>query len=334
MACPIGSCPPEKSRYGAVYARKSLQGETRFDSGQGEMMLNLGLLVDKGGSAGPVIYGKLPLYVGVMQTAGGGTAWAMNANSIRNAIPGGRNSFGGMPGSGVPGKPGALGNVSTIGFENDLTNWDKDSAQSGAFIALYYGHFQGSFSSSAYFNLDAVMAGATYGAHYGMYWQKSSVKDITWMDASGSDTGMEFVGKHASSVFEDNSSGNVSLLLKGRKSMASIIDAGSANSSFNPTGSFRQATIEDKSTSPSFLEISGLHSSAAIKDSTETLSDNFFMAIKANHKVCLNGRSVCIYYSETEKMVVGTDPEGRRIWHIDDAGNAVFAGSVTPHGKP
>ncbi|MFT9447628.1 hypothetical protein, partial [Gluconobacter japonicus] len=293
IACPVGGCPSISSTIGPVKSAYSLQGETQINSGQGEMVLNLGLLVDKGASGGAVTYGKLPLYVGMMQTRGAGSAWAFSTNSIRNGIPGGENSINDMPGSGTPGLEGLIGSVSTIGYENDLTNWDEDTAISGAFVAGYYGHMQGSYASTAYLNLDAAMAAGAYGAHYGEYFQPNTVKDAVWVENTASTTGMLFMGSHKNADIEDDATGNVVLLIKGTKNIASILDEGNSPGFLQSSGKYTIATINDRSTSPSAFNLSGNYSLAAITDSTPNNDNEYFMIIKDKHKICFELKMVC-----------------------------------------
>lgn len=334
VACPLGSCPSLGSTPGPVKSTYTLQGETQINSGQGEMMVNLGLLVDKGASGGAVTYGKLPLYVGMMQARGAGSAWVFNTNAIRNGVPGGENSINGLPGSGTEGSEGAIGSVSTIGYENDLTNWDEDTEKSGAFVAGYYGHMQGSYASTAYFNLDANMSTGVFGAHYGEYWQPNTVKDAVWVENTGSTTGMLFKGSHINADIEDDGTGNTVLLLKGTKNIASILDEGTSPAFLQATGNYTIATINDQSSSPAAFNLSGSYTLAAINDSMPTTNNVAFVSIKAQHKVCFDGQATCMYYDNANKKLYGTNSTGTIIWSVDDSGNAIFKGTVTPSGTP
>lgn len=329
VACPIGSCPPIGSALGPVKSAWTMQGETKIDTGQGEMMINLGMLVDKGAPGGATTYGKLPLYVGMMQAQGGGSAWALNTNAIRNGVPGGANSINGLPGSGTEGARGAMGKVSTIAYENDLTNWDEDTATSGAFVVGYYGHMQGSYASTAYFNMDATMPAGIFGAHYGEYWQPNSVEDTVWVENTAATTGTLYKGNHTNATIEDDGTGNAAFLLKGKKSIASILDQSSSPAFLQASGAYSNATINDQSTSPAALNLSGTYSLAAVNDSMPTTDNVAFISVKTQHKVCLNGQSVCLYYDSKNKKIYGTNSSGVITWSIDDSGNAVFKGTVT-----
>lgn len=328
-ACPIGSCPAIGSALGPVKSTWTMQGETKIDTGQGEMMINLGMLVDKGASGGATTYGKLPLYVGMMQARGGGSAWAFNTNAIRNAVPGGANSINGLPGSGTEGSRGAMGSVSTIAYENDLTNWDEDTATSSAFVVGYYGHMQGSYASTAYFNMDATMPAGIFGAHYGEYWQPNSVEDTVWVENTAATTGTLYKGNHTNATIEDDGTGSTAFLLKGKKSIASILDQSSSPAFLQSSGTYSIATINDQATSPAALNLGGSYSLAAINDSMTTTDNVAFISVKAQHKVCFNGQSACLYYDATNKKIYGTNSSGVITWSIDDSGNAVFKGTVT-----
>lgn len=334
IACPLGGCTSLGSTLGPAKSAYTLQGKTQIDSGQGEMILNLGLLVDKGAPGGATTFGKLPLYIGMMQARGAGTAWALTTNSIRNGVPGGKNSINGLPGSGTPGPEGAIGSVSTIGYENDLTNWDEDTATSGAFVTGYYGHMQGSYPSTAYFNLDATMVTGVVGAHYGEFFQPNTVKDTVWVENTASTTGMQFMGSHKNADIEDDGTGNTVLLIRGTKNIAAILDKGTSPAFLESSGKHTIASVNDQSTSPAALNLSGHYSLAAINDAISNNDNMDFMSIKAGHRICFNGKAVCMYYDSIKKKIYGTNSAGTIMWSIDDSGNARFRGSVTANAVP
>lgn len=318
IACPIGSCPPENSTLGPVYSVMNLQSQTSKLTGEGEMTLNVGMLVDSGNKSGASTYGKLPLYVGVMQTTGAGTAWAFNTNAIRNATPGGSNSINGLPGSGTPGAQGAIGNVATYGYENDLTNWDDDVETSGANIIQYYGHMQGTYRSTAYFNMDASMPDNVYGAKYGMVWQPNSVSDILINDNTSSNTGILFSANNKNANIEVDGSGNVGLYMKGTKSLNDILISNNTPISISVSGTHSSSSINDTSITPAAINLSGTYSLAAIN--TQSSKSPQVLTMSKGQNICFFGSDYCLSVGNTNNKLSYT-VDSNTIFNIDNKGN-------------
>lgn len=195
--CPTSNCPlPPR---GPVLSSQWIHGKTTKGRDQHEWLSNIGLLVGTGSPDGQ----KVAQYIGAMQVPGGGTAWALNTDSVRNATPGGRYSMAGFEGSGVPGQPGAMGRENgTIGYELDFTNWDQDSAPGqGPFTVGQYVHAQGSFTSLAAIYFDAKMARGSRGWHDGLLFNGDNViRQNTISDFTHSHTSLTIGGQHVMGV--------------------------------------------------------------------------------------------------------------------------------------
>jgi hypothetical protein len=166
---------------------------------QPEWLSTLGLLVKTGDPDGQ----KVGQYIGVLQQKGAGTAWALNTDSVRNAVPGGLNSFGGLEGSGIPDKPGNIGAKNgTIGYELDFTNWDAASRPGvGAFTVGQYVHAQGSFTSLAALYLDAKMADGQKAWHTGLMFNGDQLfSEHSLFDGSSSHNSISIAGHHTVGV--------------------------------------------------------------------------------------------------------------------------------------
>lgn len=329
VSCPIGSCPSENSELGPVYSNMNIQSKTSKLNGEGEMTLNVGMLVDSGNQSGSTTYGKLPLYVGMMQTTGAGTAWAFNTNAIRNGVPGGTNSINGLPGSGTPGNKGALGTISTYGYENDLTNWDDDVDTSGANVIEYYGHMQGSYKSTAYFNMDANMPDGVYGAKYGMVWQPNSVSDILINSNTNSNTGILFSGNNQNANMEIDGSGNVGLYIKGTKSLNDILISDNTPVSVSISGTHSSSSINDISTTPAAINLSGSYSLSAINTQSSSASQVLTMAKGQN--ICFSGSDYCLSVGNASNELSYT-VSGNVIFDVDSSGN-ITTGRITSNSE-
>ena len=196
VTCPTANCPapPSKSVLSTVF----VHGETSKGSDQAEWLANMGLLVKSGSPDGQ----KVTEYLGVMQQAGAGTAWTLNTDLVRNAVPGGPNAFGGLEGSGMPGRPGAIGERNgSIGYELDFTNWDANSSPGqGAFTVGQYVHAQGSYTSLSALYFDAHMDQSNGNAGWSdgiLFNGDRVVKDNTFFDATNAVSSMTVAGHHS-----------------------------------------------------------------------------------------------------------------------------------------
>ena len=207
--CPTSNCPAPP--HSPVLATQWIHGSTTKGAEQPEWLSTLGLLVDQGNPDGQ----KVGQYIGVMQTIGAGTAWALNTDSVRNALPGGNNSFGGAEGSGRPGSPGAIGDANgTIGYELDFTNWDKDSGPGkGPFTVGQYIHSQGSYTSLAAIFMDAHMYQGRDAWHTGILFNDPSlISDHTIYDGTNALNSLSISGHHAVGVNTTKSNANLTAL--------------------------------------------------------------------------------------------------------------------------
>ncbi|MEH3148006.1 MAG: hypothetical protein PGN34_22310 [Methylobacterium frigidaeris] len=201
--CPTANCPAPPRK--PVLSTQFIHGATRQGGDQAEWLSNLGLLVRTGDPDGQ----KVTQYLGVMQVPGAGTAWALNTDLVRNASPGGENSFGGFEGSGTPGKPGAIGaRNGSIGYELDFTNWDTESAPGvGPFTVGQYIHAQGSYTSLSGIYFDAQMAEGAKGWHAAIMLNGEAVaKEHGLFDGSHARNSVTIAGRHETGV--NTSQGN------------------------------------------------------------------------------------------------------------------------------
>ena len=193
--CPTSNCPAPPLP--PVLSTQFIHGATSKGAGQAEWLSNIGLFVKTGNADGQ----KVAQYIGVMQQEGAGTAWALNTDSVRNASVGAPNAFGGFEGSGLPGKPGAIGvRNGSIGYELDFTNWDANSAPGvGAFTVGQYIHAQGSYTSLSAIYFDANMDSSNKNSGWtdGILFNGDRVvSDNTFFDATRSANSLTIAGSH------------------------------------------------------------------------------------------------------------------------------------------
>jgi len=169
-------------------------------------------------------------------------------------------------------------------------------------------------ASPAQIQLDGAPTGQsildnTTGPHGYQVMGKHTGADIE--DAYGSPIAIEIQNAmHASEDINDNTTSPIGILLQGAHATADIefLAASSSAQSFlgtytNPVSDYRSATAK----------------SAAI-------------ALAANQTVCFGGTSNCVTYNGTKYEF--TNSSGTNIMSLDNSGNVVIKGTLTPQGSP
>ncbi len=198
--CPAANCTPTQPALAGLW----VEGRSTRSS-QAEGLVTLGWTVGTGSPNSQ----KPAVYIGALQTPGGGSTWTLNTDIVRGASPGGRNSYAGMSGSGIPETvAGSVGlHNSTIGYELDFSNWDADGGYGeGPFTVGLYLHNSSTFASSAAFYMDAAPTTQAYAWHRGLEWAGARlIKDATFSDDTGSDTSLRIAGTHFAALSTTNS---------------------------------------------------------------------------------------------------------------------------------
>ncbi|KAB8122450.1 hypothetical protein D3W54_14765 [Komagataeibacter medellinensis] len=369
VACPVGSCPPltdPKLAYAAIQQYTASQKDQNWELGA-----VFGMLDQTGAGTGEANDdtpgAKMGAYIGLMQTANGGPGWALNTNIVRNMVPGGPNSITGYPGAGNEGAPGAMNNYSsTIGYELDVSNFDKDSnglPPSYPFVVGEYITTTSTFSSYAGIHF-GIGQGQTVAAwHNGILFTSPNsaggrvIADNTIADYSNSDIGWHTSGQHATASFFDESSGGkygawftgtksiedidistgtlVGIGINGTRGGAGIhlnvgVSSGASNSGISDTGSHGNGqSYDDQSTSAVGIKAEGTYSYAAF--SAQQANTKIALAAGENQEVCFSDSDRCVTYDgNTLVYSAGTT----RLFAIDNSGNLSIKGSLTQNGNP
>ena len=312
-SCPTGNCPikPEVGNGGPILSSQVIQATTTQGSTIGEFMSNLGFYVASGKGGGQ----KVTQYLGLMQGHGAGVGWTLNTDIVRGACPGGPFSLNGLPGSGIPfGSPGCpyppgdIGRDGTIGYELDLTNWDQDAAPGGPFVVGEFISTLSQFTSLAGIYYGHVPAQTVPSWHAGVYFSGGTAKDDTIHDESGASIGYHATGPHALAAFEDDSTGETSILINGQHSSQSI---------------------GDHAKTPAALNLAGSYALAAI--TTENATTPNALIAKEGQNVCFAGVDACV---SARNGKLAYQVGGEVLFSIDRQGNAVFRGSVKQNAVP
>lgn len=292
VTCPVSNCP----RPNSVLSAMDIYGQTTRGARTPEWESVVGLFSATGDPGGQ----KVVQYLGGMQAPGAGALWTLNTDVVRNALPGGRFSISGSPGSGMPGKPGGIGRVnSTIGYELDLTNWSEDDAPGGPFVVGMFINTLSSYSS---------LAGIYYGSareqkipswHNGIFFAANTIKDNSVFDNSSASFSYQVSGSHRA-AFYDNSNSQTGLFINGAHAVEDILLSDQA-----PVG----------------IAINGNHNTAAI-------------TVRSGQRVCFDTNNSCVSYDTGRRGWSITDLSGKRIAAIDDDGNMILKGKVIQNGEP
>jgi hypothetical protein len=291
--CPVGNCPQPNSVVSAI----DIYGQTTQGPRQPEWESVIGLFSATGHPDGQ----KVVQYLGGMQAPGAGSLWTLNTDVVRNATPGGQFSFGGQPGSGVPGSPGGIGRAdATIGYELDLTNWSEDDAPGGAFVVGMFINTLSSYSSLAGIYLGAATGQTVPSWHDGIMFSPNTVSDNAVYDGSDASFSYQVGGAHLAAIY-DNSASQVGLSINGSHSAADIL-------------------LSDRA--PVGIAIAGSHETAAI-------------AVPSGQRVCFDDlQAACLSYVAAGRKWLVTGPAGSPVASIDADGNLTVKGRVIQGAEP
>lgn len=367
--CPVGNCPPAtvNAGFGGTYGGPTMSSFTVYGQStpdqHPQFHINTGLYVKDGGSSG----GKgqyVDFYAGAMQGPGAGATWAMNTVSVRGACPGGPNSLFGQPGSGIPfgdpgcaTPPGSLGNNTTIGYEMDHSNFDADSAISGAFSVGLYINTLSKYTSGAgvtFGNSAGQNAATVPGSwHHGIEFAPNTVADATIYDLSNSPFFLLTNGTHGIALIQDDSTGPVSLKLNGLKSAADIQATSNSPAALAVTGARSVAAFYDNSTGPTAVSVDGTHSVASISlpgtapaavaaggtyavaaYTSVAATTPISLQAAAGQRVCFNGNANCIQYNSAAGKFFFTNSGNVIKASLDNNGNMILSGTLTQNGTP
>lgn len=222
---PVANSPsPGTNGEPAVEAQFVVQGQTSQGATIPEWTAVFGNYVNTGSPGGQ----KVSVYSGVVQGPNGGAVWSLNTDVVRNGVPGPGSNVPGGPsgiGSSTPGTPGSVGIPdSTIGYELDFCNWDRDCPPGGAFTVGMYVHVQSIFASLAGIYFDSTpLATNNFAWHNGIEFAgQYTVQDNTIFDNSSSHYSYQSVGNHAGATFYANDTGPLGLVIAGNHSAADI----------------------------------------------------------------------------------------------------------------
>ncbi|MFT8327721.1 hypothetical protein [Gluconobacter oxydans] len=365
--CPIGSCPPISSPQAAYSALEQYTVSQKVKNW--EIGAAFGMLDATGAHVGQANDhtdgAKMGVYIGLMQTANGGPGWSLNSNIVRNAQPGGVNSVPGYAGAGTEGRPGAMDVYSsTIGYELDLSNFDRDSNGLPPRYPFVVGEYL--TTTSTYTSWAGIFYGIGDGQkadswHDGILFSSPnqgggrSVSDNTILDLSNADVGYHSLGIHANAGWYDESRGKYGLWLTGTK-MIEDIDISSSSpvalaingqrpsgaihmniSALGTDGSYgildtsehgKRSSYDDRSNGDAAIEARGHYTQAAFSSIGATTA----VALNAasGQKVCFDHGNHCLVYKNGALNYLVSD---RNIMKIDDNGNITIQGTITQNGK-
>ena len=345
--CPVANCPagprgPTLPGGGPVLSAQWLHGRTAKDAMQDEWLSNLGLFIGTGRGGGQ----KVTQYLGAMQGPGAGAGWALNTDIVRGACPGGPDSLYGQPGSGIPfgapgctARPGSLGTANTtVGYELDLTNWDQDGGPGGPLVVGMMVQTLSSFPGTAGILFNSYARQAVPGWHSGIQFTgpidhaPATARDNTVLDGSGSEYGYHLHGVHAGAGLRDDGTGRVGVLLLGTKTEADLQADTASPAGIAVAGRHANQAIGDTSVTPAALNLAGQYGIAAVV--TSNASTPIALSAKAGQSVCFDGAHACARYDAAARKWYFTNGAGEVVSSVDDAGNAVFRGTVTQKGVP
>lgn len=292
VTCPVSNCPNRNS----VLSALNIYGQTRRGADTPEWESVIGLYSATGDPNGQ----KVVQYLGGMQGPGAGSLWTLNTDIVRNATPGGINSFYGQPGSGVIGAPGGIGRRDgTIGYELDLTNWSEDDAPGGPFVVGMFVNTLSSYSSLAGIYFGAAKPQKVPSWHDGIFFSANTVKDNSVFDASDASFSYQVAGSHLA-AFYDNSNSRTGLSINGSHSEEDIL-------------------LSDRA--PVGIAIGGIHATAAI-------------TVASGQRVCFDTKESCVTYDAARHKWLISGPSGMNIASIDDSGNMVLKGRLVQGREP
>lgn len=366
--CPVGSCPPASSSQAAFSALEQYTISQKVKNW--EIGAVFGMLDTTGAHVGQANDhtdgAKMGVYIGLMQTANGGPGWSLNSNIVRNAEPGGVNSVRGYAGAGTEGHAGAMDVYSsTIGYELDLSNFDRDSNGLPPRYPFVVGEYL--TTTSTYTSWAGIFYGIGDGQkadawHDGIFFSSPnrgggrSAADNTILDLSNADVGYHSQGVHANAGWYDESRGKYGLWLTGTKTIEDIDISSSspvalAINGTRPSGAIhlnttapgsdgsygildtgdhgKHPSYDDRSTGNAAIEAGGHYTQAAFSSVGATTP----VALNAakGQRVCFDHGNHCLIYKNGAlTYLVGA----RNIMRIDDDGNITVRGKVTQGGKP
>lgn len=317
--CPVGNCPTAPGRGfggnggGPTLSSLWVQGSTVADRGTSEYLANVGLFVGTGDGNGQ----KVASYVGAMQGPGAGTTWSFNTDVVRGACPGGPDSLYGMPGSGIPfgtagcgATPGSVGRRNgTVGYELDLTNWDADTGNSGAFVVGLYIQTLGTYTSGA--GISFGKGGGATSWHHGVEFAPGTVADAALYDVSDAPFTLLTTGTHAMATIQDGSTGPATLRTEGAHTVAHLVLGGTAPAALSASGTFPLAAL-----------------------TTATATTPVALQAAPGQKVCWAGLNGCVSYDAAARRFYFTDGTGTVVASLRDGGNLVLKGTLTQNGVP
>lgn len=366
VSCPVGSCPPASSAQ-LTHAGFQQYAVSNLDKNW-EIGGVFGILDTTGGGTGGANDhtdgAKMALYAGIMQTLTGGPAWALNTNVVRCATPGSDNSLPGFAGAGNACTTAQRGTMdvysSTIGYELDLSNFDRDANGLPPQYPFVVGEYV--TTSSFYPGWAAIFYGIGQGQtsdawHNGILFSSPNsgggrtIADNTFLDLSNSDVGYHAQGTHKKTGWYDESTGQFGVWIVGTKSVEDIdLSTGTpVGIGINGTRSYEAihlnvtapngivdtgthvggSSYADNSSGDSALQLNGAYARAAVD--TENATTTNAVVAKQGQNVCWKGLNACVQY-DGSKLVYSKD--AIRLFAIDDSGNMTLKGTLTSNGSP
>ncbi|MCE2565399.1 hypothetical protein [Komagataeibacter sp. FNDCF1] len=364
LTCPVASCPTRDAAGGPVRTALAIYGQTTLaNPWEYELYSGLYSNTGRGSSTDPKLIAapgaKMAAYFGLMQGQNSGPGWGLNWNILRNAVPGGINSLYGQPGSGTPGKPGAMDDaMSTIGAEGDISNWQGDTDTHNAFVVNLFLNTTSRYTSTAGIYLGASPGQTVASYHTGIYFggknnggTADSVSGQTIWDRSGANYGYYAMGNHATAAFFDQSTGQNGLLITGTKTGQDIWLNTSSSIGAYISGSHLHGDLNIRTSSHDAITIAGTHTGSAFSDASTSASAGLMLNGKYStaaintaradtpvainlakgQRACFNDGANCVMFDGSKLVyIVGTT----RVASIDNNGNMVIKGTLTQSGRP